>query len=327
MTKYGRSPWVESFPKSRVPAYPRQRGAEPEPGRHRRRRPDRLRDRVRVCRGRRQRVVLLEAERIGRGSTGRQPRVDRRRPGRPVRGGREGRRPKAGARRRFTAWRRAALDFAALLRRLDIKCALAGARAPQPWPSRRSRWRGSSASRRRGATPASRRRCSPPRRSRPSSRSTRWRPSGTRAAPCSIRTARASAWPPPRPQRGAPIFERSPVRQITFDRRHADVFTAGGAIRADARGRRDRRADAAVQVARAALLVPRPRIFALTERVPAKIRQQLGPPHHGRRATPRQPPHIVRWVDDERLLVAGADAAVAARARAATSSSCSAPGS
>src|SRR5712671_1045373 len=26
MTKYGRSPWVDGFPKSRVPAYPRHRG-------------------------------------------------------------------------------------------------------------------------------------------------------------------------------------------------------------------------------------------------------------------------------------------------------------
>jgi len=27
MTKYGRSPWIDQFPKSRVPAFPRQRGA------------------------------------------------------------------------------------------------------------------------------------------------------------------------------------------------------------------------------------------------------------------------------------------------------------
>src|SRR5438093_12202906 len=27
MTKYGRSPWTDSFPESRVPAFPRQRGA------------------------------------------------------------------------------------------------------------------------------------------------------------------------------------------------------------------------------------------------------------------------------------------------------------
>src|SRR4051812_40325363 len=26
MTKYGRSPWIDQFPKSRVPAFPRQKG-------------------------------------------------------------------------------------------------------------------------------------------------------------------------------------------------------------------------------------------------------------------------------------------------------------
>ena len=26
MTKYGRSPWVDTFPKARIPSYPRQRG-------------------------------------------------------------------------------------------------------------------------------------------------------------------------------------------------------------------------------------------------------------------------------------------------------------
>jgi len=44
----------------------------------------------------------------------------------------------------------------------------------------------------------------------------------------------------------------------------------------------------------------------MTERVPAKIRQHLGL----RQAVVRDladPPHLVRWVDDERLLVAGAD--------------------
>ena len=28
MTIYGRSPWVQAFPKTRVPAYPRHRGAD-----------------------------------------------------------------------------------------------------------------------------------------------------------------------------------------------------------------------------------------------------------------------------------------------------------
>jgi glycine/D-amino acid oxidase-like deaminating enzyme len=46
--------------------------------------------------------------------------------------------------------------------------------------------------------------------------------------------------------------------------------------------------------------------LALTEPIPAKIRNQLG-----KRTTvvrdAAEPPHVVRWLDDERLLVAGAD--------------------
>jgi glycine/D-amino acid oxidase-like deaminating enzyme len=102
------------------------------------------------------------------------------------------------------------------------------------------------------------------------------------------------------------IFERTPVRKITFGRRSAEVLTAGGAIRASR-----------VVVATG---VPTPLFRSLirhfwfrtsyltmTARVPAKIRQQLG-----RRETVvrdlAEPPHVVRWVGDERLLVAGADA-------------------
>jgi glycine/D-amino acid oxidase-like deaminating enzyme len=44
----------------------------------------------------------------------------------------------------------------------------------------------------------------------------------------------------------------------------------------------------------------------MTDRVPAKIRQHLG----GRGAVVRDsasPPHVIRWVNDEQLLVTGAD--------------------
>ena len=46
--------------------------------------------------------------------------------------------------------------------------------------------------------------------------------------------------------------------------------------------------------------------LAQTDRIPAKVRQQLG----RRGAIIRDsavPPHIIRWVDDEKLLVTGAD--------------------
>ncbi|HEV8382225.1 MAG TPA: FAD-dependent oxidoreductase, partial [Gemmatimonadales bacterium] len=67
-TKYGRSPWLDQFPKSRVPSYPRHRGTEPV-------------DVVIIGGGLTgcatayafavagAKVMLLEAEQIGRGAT------------------------------------------------------------------------------------------------------------------------------------------------------------------------------------------------------------------------------------------------------------------
>jgi glycine/D-amino acid oxidase-like deaminating enzyme len=46
--------------------------------------------------------------------------------------------------------------------------------------------------------------------------------------------------------------------------------------------------------------------LAVTETVPAKVRNRLGKRETVLRDAGK-PPHIVRWVDDERLLVAGAD--------------------
>ena len=75
--------------------------------------------------------------------------------------------------------------------------------------------------------------------------------------------------------RGAKIFERTPVRKVKFGRRKADVITAGGAIRTDrvviATG---------VPTALCKSLIRhfwfRTTYLTMTERVPAKIRRQLG---------------------------------------------------
>jgi len=121
MTKYGRSPWVAAFPKARVPSYPRQRGP--------------LSTSVVIVGGgltgcaaayafaaHGVDVVLLETDQVGRGSTG-------------LASGWIGGDPgvsfvevekalgRAAARDAFKSWRRAALDFAALIRRLEIKSA------------------------------------------------------------------------------------------------------------------------------------------------------------------------------------------------------------
>src|SRR5437867_12315476 len=122
MTRYGHSVWIDQFPKSRIPAHPRQRGS--------------MKADVVVVGGGLTgcatayafaatgvKVVLLEAGQIGRGSTAFEAGWISEDPGvaftdlEKAIGTR-------GARRAFQVWRRAALDFAALLRRLNVKCAL-----------------------------------------------------------------------------------------------------------------------------------------------------------------------------------------------------------
>jgi glycine/D-amino acid oxidase-like deaminating enzyme len=101
------------------------------------------------------------------------------------------------------------------------------------------------------------------------------------------------------------VFEHSPATRIRFGRKAVDVHTAGGTIRADR-----------VIVATGgptALFKSLRRHFwfrrvylALTAPVPARIRRHLGQ----REAVVRDAatsPHIVRWLDEERLLVTGAD--------------------
>src|SRR5262249_51712245 len=77
------------------------------------------------------------------------------------------------------------------------------------------------------------------------------------------------------PQRGGLLFERSPVRRIRFNRRIADVFTAGGSIRTSrvvvATGM-----PTALFKSLARHFWFRTTSLALTAPVPAKIRQQLG---------------------------------------------------
>src|SRR3954470_5487482 len=118
MTIYGRSPWIQQFPKSRVPAYPRHRGTSDA-------------DVVIIGGGLTGcatayafavagiKVTLLEAAQVGRGSSGSTSGWLNDDPG-------VGFADFAGtfglrnATRAFQVWRRASLDFASLLRRLDI---------------------------------------------------------------------------------------------------------------------------------------------------------------------------------------------------------------
>src|SRR6188472_2447400 len=115
MTKYGRSPWIDQFAKSRVPAFPRQKGL--------------LNADVVIVGGGLTgcatayafaaagvKVVLIDATQVGRGSSGSTFGWIADAPGATFQqietavGLRD-------ARRAWQAWRRSALDFAALIRR------------------------------------------------------------------------------------------------------------------------------------------------------------------------------------------------------------------
>jgi glycine/D-amino acid oxidase-like deaminating enzyme len=303
-TRYGRSVWIDEFPKSRVPSYPRHRGAL-------------QRDVVIVGGGLTGcltayafaaagvPVILVETGQIGRGSTGAaagwiadEPGIDLVALEKAI-GLRE-------AKHAWRAWRRAALDFASLLRRLEIKCQFdpLGTVTVAMTPEQAARLKREQKARRDAGLDA------------PLLNARAVASEAALAGVAALRTRDGATLDPYRAclgvagaavRRGAQIFERSPVKKITFGRKTVDVLTAGGAIRADA-----------VVIATGAptpLFKPLARHFwfrsaylALTQPVPAKVRQRLG-----RRAAVirdlAEPPHILRWVNDERLLISGADAA------------------
>jgi glycine/D-amino acid oxidase-like deaminating enzyme len=249
-------------------------------------------------------VALFEADRIGRGTSGSSTGWIPDDPGvsfldlEKLVG-------KRNAHHVWHAWRRAALDFAALIRRLDIKCHL------EP--------RGSLLI---GMTPEQALRLTREQKGRRQAgldavlvNARVIRDESAVAGSVGIRGREGATIDPYRATlglaaaavaRGAQIFERSPVRKIGFNRRDAEVFTSGGSFRT-------RR----VVIATA---MPTPQLFgslarhfwfkssylALTEPVPAKIRNGLGK----RSVVIRDaftPSHVIRWVGDERLLIEGAD--------------------
>ncbi len=301
MTKYGRSPWIDQFPKSRVPAFPRQRGA--------------LKTDVAIVGGGLTgcatayafaaagvKVVLVEAEQLGRGSSGSAAGWMAEDPGVAF-ADLEHAIGLRGARRAWLAWRRAALDFAALLRRLDVKCQLEARPAMDVavTPEQAMRLKREHKARRAAGVDAPLLNARAIRAEVALDGSAGLRGNGSTIDPyraCLGLAAAAAA-------RGAVLFERSPARKITFTRKVVDVFTAGGSIRADR------------VVIATGMPTPlfkslarhfwfRSTYLALTEPVPAKIRQLLG-----RRAAvvrdSAEPRHLVRWLGDDRLLVSGAD--------------------
>lgn len=311
MTKYGTSPWLARFPKSRVPSYPTYRGPLKAGTASR----VDVADAVIVGGGLTgcatayglaaagATTMLLERHRIGRGGTAFSTGWIADDPGVSY-AALEHALGRRDARRAWQSWRRAALDFATLVRRLEIKCgleprtlvtaALTSEQLARLKKEQKARLEAGL------ETPFLTSRVVRGETALEAAGGLRGREGGTldpyRAC---IGLARAAA------ARGAQMFERSPVRRITFTRKHADVHTAGGTIRT-------RRVVIATGFP-TALFKSLERHFwfhssyrVLTDPVPARIRQRLG----SRQSVVRdsaKPPHIVRWIDDDSVLVAGAD--------------------
>jgi glycine/D-amino acid oxidase-like deaminating enzyme len=313
-TRYGRSPWIERFPKSRVPSYPRHRAPFSVD--------------VAIIGGGLTgcftayafaaagvKVALFEADRIGQGSSASSIGWLADDPGTSF-AELEKQLGLRAARHAWRSWRRAALDTLALLKRLEIKCHLepSAALSTVATPEQVVALKREQKARKDAGLEAV------------------LVPGRTIAAetaliaPAALRSRDGATLDPYRTTlglaeaavaRGAVVFEHSPVTKVSFTRKTADLHTAGGAVRA---GR--------IIVATG---VPTPLFKALTRHfrfhrsyltitapLPAKIRSRMG----ARKAVVRdagQPPHLIRWVDGERLLVAGADSgALAERLREKT---------
>jgi len=300
VTRYGRSLWIDEFPKSRQPAYPKPRGA--------------VQADVAIvggglarcatayaCAAAGFKVALVEADRVGQGNGGRSTGWLAADPGVSF-AAIEKAMGRRAARHAWQSWRRAALDMAALVRRLNLKCDLddretmviASTADGVNWLKREQKTRrdaGLDASFVRAATVAA---------------------SGQQAA---LRSRDGAVLDPYRAAiglataavaRGAVVFERTPARRVAFGRKSAEVFVDGGSIRA---GRVVIATGSPTGLFRA---LRRhfwfdSRYVAVTERIPATIRRTLGSPNIVVRDV-AIPPHVVRWVGDNRMLVAGAAA-------------------
>jgi glycine/D-amino acid oxidase-like deaminating enzyme len=302
MTKLGRSPWIDRFPASRVPSYPKYRGQTDVD--------------VAVIGGGLAGcmaaytfaaagvgVVLLEADRIGHGTASLASGWISDEPGarfssvEHVMGLRA-------ARHGWQAWRRAALDFMALIRRLDIKCDLEphGLLSITPSADGTAQLKKEQKSRHDAGVHVS------------IANAREVAAETALTASAALRSKDGATLDPYRTtlglaaaavERGARVFERTAVRRTTFNRKIAVVHTADGSLTV-------RRVVVATGTPTALFKSLRRHFWfkssyaVLTERVPAKIRRGLGK----RAMVVRDsavPPHIIRWVDDDRLLVVGAD--------------------
>jgi glycine/D-amino acid oxidase-like deaminating enzyme len=300
-TRFDTSPWLHLSPPSRVPSFPRYRGA-------------RTADVVIVgggltgcaaaylCAHAGLTTMLLEQDRLGQARTARGMGVLTPEPGPSFRDvvGAHGLRS---ARRVFETWRRGALEGASVLRRLRISCALnprdtvAIVRRDEEKQFRREL----DARRATGLDAVWLTERQVQARMRVEASGAMKVGDGFALDPYRACLGLASA----AAAAGAACFERSRVRKVRFTRRHADVLAEGGKIRT-------KKVIVATGSATPEFrglqrhLARREAYLALTGRMPAAVRRQLGDPR-AVLTDLRVPPHHVRWVGEDRLMIAGGD--------------------
>ena len=300
-TRYGVSPWIDTFPTSRRPDHPRLRG-------------EHTTDVVIVgggltgcatayaCAAAGMRPWLVEADRIGSGSAGRSAGLLLPDPGLSFKDIVKAHGLRA-ARRIFEGYRKAASDGAATLRRLNIRCDLAKAddvivairdgekdlqreRDARDDAGLDARWitgqsaRGSLALDAVGGIKPG---------------------SGFTLDPYRATVGLAGA----ARSRGGTLFERSVVKKVHVGRKQVDVIVDGGVVHAQTVIVTTGVATAEFKPLRRHFS-RRESYLVLTEPLPASMRKQVGADNLTFRDT-ASPRHRVRRTKDGRLLIAGAE--------------------
>lgn len=301
-TRYGVAPWIDNFPAKRRPDYPRLRGEHTA--------------QVVIIGGGMTgcatayacviaglQPVLIEAERLAQGgSTGRSAGLLLPEPGPPFRNVVNAYGLRA-ARRMFNAWRHAALDGAALLRRLSIPCGL------EPRDSLLVAYRDEERDldREYGARHAV------------GIEGTRLTPKQVKALSAldssgAIRLRDGFALDPYRAclgiasaaaKRGAILFERTRVQKVRFSRRNVEVHVDGGVVRAQTAIVATGTATEEFKPLRRHFK-RRETYLVLSEPMPAAVRRQVGDRTVSLRSW-RSPGRRVCWTRDDRMLVIGGD--------------------
>ncbi len=299
--RYGVSPWIAQYPPARRPTFPRYRG-------------ETATDvaivgagltgcvTAHACVAAGFSVVVLEATRVAVGRTAGGAGVMLPEPGPQFRDHVRTHGLRAG-KRVFTVWRRAALDAAALLRRLNVRCGLEALDALHTAHADAEKTLRREYEARVDAGFAL------------DWLTERHVRAATRASDaCGMKQAGAFGLDPYRAALGlvsaarakkAAFYEDSPVRRVKVQRDRVEITTDGGTLSA--------RTVIVTTGAPGSVFAPLRRHFVtrdtyhvLTDVMPLAVRRQVGTPG-ATLVDAHDPPHRIRWTSDHRVLVAGAE--------------------